>query len=64
MNELGFYYIDIHNAWYHSPTWNLIFMDELFVRSDEEIKMLVFERIGENPSDWLIEQLKNPFTDC
>lgn len=61
MEELGFSYIEIHEAWFHTPTSNLIFVDELFMRNDEEIKDLVFERTGENPSEWLISNLKNPF---
>jgi hypothetical protein len=64
MNELGFFYIEIHEAWFHTPTSSLIFLHELFTRSDEEIHTLVFERTGENPSEWLIEQLKYPFEDC
>lgn len=63
MNELGFFYIDIHEAWYHTPSRHLFFMHELFTRTDEEIKMLVFERTGENPSDWLIQSLKYPYGD-
>ena len=61
LNDLGFYYIEIHEAWFHTPTSNLIFLDELFMRDDNDIKDLVFERTGENPSEWLIERLKNPF---
>lgn len=61
MEDLGFFYIEVHEAWFHTPTSNLIFMDEIFTRTDEELKMLVFERIGENPSDWLISNLKHPF---
>lgn len=64
MNDLGFYYIEIHEAWFHTPTSSLIFLHELFTRNDEEIHTLVFERTGENPSEWLIEQLKYPFEDC
>ena len=60
MNELGFYYIDIHKAWLHTPTSSLIFMHELFTRDDEGISLLVFDRTGENPSQWLIDCLKNP----
>jgi len=63
MNELGFYYIEVHEAWFHTPTSSLIFLDELFTRNDEEIHALVFERTGENPSEWLIERLKYPFED-
>ena len=61
MEDLGFFYIEIHEAWFHTPTSSLIFIDELFMRNDDEIKDLVFERTGENPSEWLIERLKNPF---
>lgn len=61
MNDLGFSYIDIHEVWLHEPTNNLIFMHELFTRNDDEIKDLVFERTGENPSDWLISALKHPY---
>ena len=61
MEDLGFYYIDIHEVWLHEPTSNLIFMHELFTRNDDEIKDLVFERTGENPSDWLISALKYPY---
>lgn len=61
MEDLGFSYIEIHEAWFHSPTSHLIFLDELFMRDDDEIKMLVFERTGENPSDWLITRLKYPY---
>lgn len=61
MNDLGFFYIDIHEAWLYTPTNSLIFMHELFTRTDEEIKELVLERTGENPSTWLIEALKYPF---
>lgn len=63
MEDLGFYYIEIHEAWFHTPTSNLIFLQELFIRTNEEIKDLVFERTGENPSDWLIEALKYPYGD-
>lgn len=63
MNELGFYYINEHEAWYHTPTSNLFFMHEIFTRSDAEIADLVFERTGENPSDWLIENLKYPYEE-
>jgi hypothetical protein len=38
-------------------------MHELFSRGDEEIALLVFNRTGENPSQWLIECLKNPLDD-
>lgn len=61
MDELGFYYLDKHEAWLHSPTSSLIFMHELFVKDDDEIHELVFERCGENPSEWLISALKHPF---
>lgn len=64
MNELGFYYIDIHKAWLHTPTSSLIFMHELFTRDDKDIALLVFDRTGENPSQWLIECLKSPFDDA
>lgn len=64
MNELGFYYIDIHRAWFHMPTSSIIFMHELFSRNDKDIAILVFERTGENPSTWLIECLRNPFDDA
>ena len=63
MNDLGFYYIDIHEAWFHTPTSSLIFLHELFTRDDDEIHDLVFERTGENPSEWLIEALKYPYGD-
>ncbi len=63
MNDLGFWYIDIHKAWFHTPTSSLIFMHELFSREDEDIALLVLNRTGENPSQWLIENLKNPFDD-
>lgn len=63
MNDLGFFYIYEHEAWYHTPTSSLIFMHELFVKDDDEIHTLVFERTGENPSEWLIESLKNPYED-
>ena len=61
MEELGFHYIYKHQAWYHIPTSSLIFMHELFLRTDDEIHELVFERTGENPSEWLIGALKYPF---
>ena len=60
MNDLGFFYIDIHKAWFHIPTSSIIFIHELESRSDDEIHALVFERCGENPSEWLIEALKYP----
>ena len=70
MNDLGFFYIDIHEAWYHTPTSSLIFLHELFNRSNDEIHALVFERCGVrstdlqlNPSDWLISSLKHPYED-
>lgn len=63
MNDLGFYYIDKHDAWLHKPTNSLIFMHELFCREDEDIAILLFNRTGENPSEWLIECLKNPLDD-
>jgi hypothetical protein len=63
MNDLGFFYIDIHEAWYHEPTSSLIFLHELFNREDDEIHALVFERCGENPSEWLISSLKHPYED-
>ncbi len=64
MNELGFWYIDMHSAWFHTPTSSLIFMHELFSRGDEDIALLVLNRTGENPSQWLIDNLKNPFDDA
>ena len=63
MNDLGFFYIDIHTAWFHTPTSSLIFMHEIFTKSDDEIHALVFERTGENPSEWIIEALKYPYID-
>ena len=63
MNDLGFSYIDIHEAWLHIPTSSVIFLHEIFTRSDEELKDMIFERTGENPSDWLIEALKYPYDD-
>jgi hypothetical protein len=63
VDDLGFHYIDVHKAWFHTPTSSLIFMHELFSRGDEEIALLVFNRTGENPSQWLIECLKNPLDD-
>ena len=63
MNDLGFFYIEVHEAWFHTPTSSIIFLHELFTRSDDEIATLVFERTGENPSEWLIERLKYPFDD-
>jgi hypothetical protein len=36
-------------------------MHELFTRDDDEIHELVFERAGENPSEWLISNLKHPY---
>jgi hypothetical protein len=38
-------------------------MHEVFTRNDDEIHALVFERTGENPSEWLIEALKYPYID-
>lgn len=61
MEELGFYYIYQHEAWYHTPSGHLIFMHELFTKDDDEIHALVFERTGENPSEWLISNLKHPY---
>lgn len=61
MNDLGFFYIDIHEVWFHIPTSSLIFMHEVFTRSDDELKDIIFERTGENPSDWLIMGLKYPY---
>lgn len=61
MNELGFFYIEIHEAWLHTPSSSLIFLHELFNRDDDEIHALVFARTGENPSTWLIESLKYPY---
>lgn len=61
MNELGFFYIEVHEAWLHTPSSSLIFLHELFTRTDDEIHALVFERTGENPSEWLIESLKYPY---
>lgn len=61
MNDLGFYYIEVHEAWFHTPTSSLIFLHELFTRTDDEIHALVFERTGENPSKWLISGLKHPY---
>lgn len=63
MNDLGFYYIEVHEAWLYTPTTSLIFMHELFTKTDEEIAYMVFDRTGENPSEWLIESLKNPYED-
>lgn len=63
MNELGFHYLDKHEAWLHIPTTSLIFMHELFSNDDEEIGNIIFERTGENPSEWLISNLKHPFED-
>jgi hypothetical protein len=61
VNDLGFFYLEVHAAWYHTPTSSLIFMHELFNREDDEIHALVFERTGENPSEWLIQRLKYPY---
>ena len=47
MNDLGFYYIDIHRAWLHEPTSSLIFIHELDSKSGDEIHALVFERTGD-----------------
>lgn len=63
MNELGFHYIYKHEVWLHTPTSSIIFLHELFTSTDDEIHALVFERTGENPSEWLIEALKYPFDD-
>jgi len=63
VNDLGFFYIHIHEAWFHTPTSSIIFMHEVFTRNDDEIHALVFERTGENPSEWLIEALKYPYID-
>ena len=64
MNELGFYYIYEHEAWLYTPNSSLIFMHELFVREDEEIRDLVFERTDIYPADWVIEALKYPYEDA
>jgi hypothetical protein len=61
MNDLGFSYIYKHKAWLHIPTSSLIFLYEL--DTDKDIHALVFERTGENPSEWLIEALKYPYMD-
>lgn len=61
MNELGFFYIEQHEAWLHTPSSSLIFLHELFTKTDQEIAYMVFDRTGENPSEWLIESLKYPF---
>lgn len=69
MNDLGFYYIHILQAWYHIPSRKLIFMHEILDRTNDEIHALVFERTGGrvciqtlplNLSEWLISSLKEP----
>jgi hypothetical protein len=60
MEDLGFSYIHKHKVWLHIPTSSLIFIYELDMYSYDEIHTLVFERTGENPSEWLIEALKMP----
>lgn len=47
MEDLGFYYIEVHKAWFHTPTSSLIFLYELDIRTDDEIHALVFERTGD-----------------
>jgi hypothetical protein len=60
MEDLGFYYIYNHKAWFHTPTSSLIFIHEIDTQDYDYIHGLVFERTGENPSEWLIEALKMP----
>jgi len=60
VNELEFYYIEQHRAWLHIPTSSLIFIHELDTPDDDYIHKVIFERTGENPTDWLIWSLKYP----
>jgi len=67
MEDLGFYYIYNHKAWFHTPTSSLIFIHEIDTQDYDYIHGLVFERTGVrsedlqlNPSEWLIEALKMP----
>ena len=60
VDTLSFSYIYKHKAWLHIPTSSLIFIYELDTQDDDYIHKVIFERTGENPSDWLIWSLKYP----